>query len=313
MLNKDVTHPSMRRRIENPRIVLLDCPLEYKKGESQTNIEIVKGEDWSTLLKMEEEYIERICKDIIAVKPDLVITEKGVSDLAQHYLNKAGISAIRRVRKTDNNRIARAVGAKISNRTESLTEADVGTGCGLFEVRKIGDEYFSYLVQCQNPKACTVVLRGGSKDVLSEIERNLDDAMGICRTLIKDPRVVPGGGAVEMELSKLLMEKAKLIEGVEQWPFKAVAIALEVIPRTLIENCGAQMIRLLTELRAKHAQGNNESWGIDGRKGELVDVKDISIWEPLSSKSQTIKTAVESAVLLLRVDEIVSGIGGNSQ
>lgn len=310
MLNKDVTHPQMPRKIENPRVVLLDCPLEYKKGESQTNIELTSGDDWNTLLKMEEEYIERICKDIINVKPDLVITEKGVSDLAQHYLMKAGIAAIRRVRKTDNNRIARAVGAKICNRTEMLTEEDVGTECGLFEVQKIGDEYFSYLVKCRNPKACTVVLRGGSKDILNEIERNLDDAMGVCRTLVNDPRVVTGGGAAEMAISRILNERARSIEGVEQWPFKAVAMALEVIPRTLMENCGAQTIRLLTELRAKHAEGGaNVHWGVDGSSGELKDIRSIHILEPLAVKSQTLKTAIESATLLLRVDEIVSGLG----
>jgi len=262
---------------------------------------------------MEEEYIERICSDIVAVKPDLVITEKGVSDLAQHYLLKAGVSCIRRVRKTDNNRIARAVGAKIGNRTENLTEDDVGTECGLFEVQKIGDEYFAYLVKCKNPKACTVVLRGGSKDVLNEIERNLDDAMGVIRVLVNDPRVVVGGGAAEMEVSKLLSERARFIEGVEQWPFKAVASALEVIPRTLMENCGAQTIRKLTELRAKHAEGGNFAWGVDGETGELKDIRSIGIIEPLAVKAQTLKIAIESATLLLRVDEIVSGIGNKKK
>ena len=140
MLNKDVTHSKMRRRIENPKILLLDCSLEYKKGESQTNIELTNEEDWDLLLRQEEEYVAKICADIISHQPDLVITEKGVSDLAQHYLCKAGITAIRRVRKTDNNRIAKAVGATIVNRTEEIQESDMGTQCGLFEVRKIGDE-----------------------------------------------------------------------------------------------------------------------------------------------------------------------------
>jgi T-complex protein 1 subunit gamma len=142
MLNKDVTHPKMRRRIENPRIVLLDCPLEYKKGESQTNIEITKEEDWNRILQIEEEQIKHMCAKIIEFKPDLVFTEKGVSDLAQHFLLKADITAIRRVRKMDNNRIARATGATIVNRVEDLRESDIGTRCGLFHIEKIGDEYF---------------------------------------------------------------------------------------------------------------------------------------------------------------------------
>merc|ERR1712113_258510 len=141
MFNKDVTHPKMARRIENPKILLLDCNLEYKKGESQTNIEIMKEDDFSKILEMEEAYIKKICDEILKFKPDLVITEKGVSDLAQHFLSKAGVSVIRRLRKTDNLRVARACGATIVNRTEEISEDDLGTGAGLFEIRKIGDEY----------------------------------------------------------------------------------------------------------------------------------------------------------------------------
>lgn len=144
MVNKDVTHPKMRRRIENPRVILLDCPLEYKKGESQTNIEVTKESDWSRILQIEEEQIKSMCDKIIELKPDIVFTEKGVSDLAQHYFVKANITAIRRVRKTDNNRIARAVGATIVNRVDDLKESDVGTDCGLFAIEKIGDEYVPY-------------------------------------------------------------------------------------------------------------------------------------------------------------------------
>jgi len=306
MLNKDITHPAMRRRIENPRIVLLDCTLEYKKGESQTNIEISKEEDWNRILQIEEEQVKRMTDAIIAVKPDLVITEKGVSDLAQHYLVKAGITAIRRVRKTDNNRVARAVGATIVNRCDDLQESDVGTHCGLFEISKIGDEYFTFLTRCTTPKACTILLRGPSKDILNEIERNLHDAMGVARNVMFHPRLCPGGGATEMAVSVRLAQKAKSVEGVQQWPYKAVAEAMEVIPRTLIQNSGNSPIRILTELRAKHADGSKagSSWGVDGDKGTIVDMKDYGVWEPQEVKVQSIKTAVESACLLLRVDDI---------
>ncbi|EUC58899.1 TCP-1 chaperonin family protein TCP-1 gamma subunit [Rhizoctonia solani AG-3 Rhs1AP] len=140
LINKDITHPKMRRRIANPRIVLLDCPMEYKKGESQTNIEISKEEDWARILEIEEEQIKRMCEKLIEFKPDLVITEKGVSDLAQHYLLKANITALRRVRKSDNNRIARATGATIVNRVEDLRDSDIGTKCGMFYIEKMGDE-----------------------------------------------------------------------------------------------------------------------------------------------------------------------------
>uniref|UniRef100_A0A646QJG6 T-complex protein 1 subunit gamma n=1 Tax=Hemiscolopendra marginata TaxID=943146 RepID=A0A646QJG6_9MYRI len=307
MLNKDVTHPKMRRRIENPRIVLLDCSLEYKKGESQTNMEIMKEEDFTKILQIEEEQVQKLCEDIIRVKPDLVFTEKGISDLAQHYLVKANITAIRRVRKTDNNRIARACGAVVVNRTDELREEDVGTGAGLFEIKKIGDEYYCFITECKEPKACTILLRGASKDILNEVERNLQDAMQVARNIMIEPKLVPGGGAVEMAVAHILTEKSKTITGIHQWPYKAVALALEVIPRTLIQNCGGSTIRTLTALRAKHATQGSSSWGINGETGEIVDMKDLGIWEPLAVKLQTYKTAVETAILLLRIDDIVSG------
>lgn len=303
MLNKDITHASMRRRIENPRIVLLDCTLEYKKGESQTNVEIADEDSWNRILQIEEEQVKKMCEAILAVKPDLVITEKGVSDLAQHYFVKAGVTALRRVRKTDNNRIARATGATIVNRVDDLVESDVGTGAGLFEIEKIGDEYFTFITKCKNPKACTILLRGPSKDILNEIERNLQDAMSVARNVMFHPRLSPGGGATEMAVSVRLAQKAKSIEGVQQWPYKAVAEAMEVIPRTLIQNAGASPIRILTQLRAKHTEGKS-SFGVDGETGNVVDMKEYKVWEPQAVKMQSIKTAVESACLLLRVDDI---------
>ncbi|KAI8150126.1 T-complex protein 1 subunit gamma [Fennellomyces sp. T-0311] len=310
ILNKDVTHPKMRRRIENPRIILLDCPLEYKKGESQTNIEISKEADWNRILQIEEEQIKAMCDKIVALKPDMVFTEKGVSDLAQHYFVKANITAIRRVRKTDNNRIARATGATIVNRVDDLKDSDVGTGCGLFNIEKIGDEYFTFLTKCKDPKACSIILRGPSKDIIAEVERNLQDAMCVARNVFFNAKLAPGGGATEMAVSVKLEEKAKLLEGVEQWPYRSVAEAMEVIPRTLVQNCGGNAIKTLTQLRAKHANGEH-TFGIDGESGKVVDMKDYGIWEPSAVKVQTIKTAIESACLLLRVDDIVSGLSKN--
>jgi len=303
----------MKRRIENPRILLLDCNLEYKKGESQTNMEIMKEEDFSKALEAEEAYIKKICDEISAFKPDLVITEKGVSDLAQHFLQKHDITAIRRVRKSDNNRIARACGGQIVNRVDEIKEEDIGTGAHLFEIKKLGDEYFTFVTECEDPKACTILLRGPSQDLLKEVERNLQDAMNVVRNVVVDPRILPGGGATELALSVALSEKARSIEGVAQWPYKAVAKALEVIPRTLIQNCGASTIRVLTAVRAKHADGANTSWGVDGRKGVPCDMAELGIWEPLSVKLQTIKTAIESATLLLRIDAIVSSLKGQGQ
>jgi T-complex protein 1 subunit gamma len=311
MFQKDTTHSKMRRRIVNPRILLLDSPLEYKKGESQTQMDITEEDDWNTLLKMEEEYVENMCMEIIAHRPDIVITEKGVSDLAQHYLAKANITAFRRLRKTDNNRIAKATGATIVSRTDEITERDIGTKCGLFEMRKIGDDWFCFLEDCEDPKACTIILRGGSKDVLNEIERNLQDAMQVVRNVVYNPKLVYGGGAIEMAIAVGLRREGQKVQGIQQGPYQAVGEAMEIIPQTLAQNCGVSVIRAVTQLRAKHAEAYDEhmngendkkwccSWGINGITGEVVDMKEYGIWEPLSVKVQTIKTAIESACMIL--------------
>ncbi|KAG7667751.1 hypothetical protein KSW81_005673 [Nannochloris sp. 'desiccata'] len=207
--------------------------------------------------------------------------------MAAHFFTKAGISAIRRLRKTDNNRIARASGATIVSRPDEIRESDI---------------------DCKEPKACSIILRGASKDVLNEVERNLHDAMGVARNVVLNPRLVPGGGAVEMAVSRGLAERAEAVEGVEAGPYRAVGQALEVIPRTLAQNCGANVIRTLTKLRAKHAEMPGCTFGIDGTTGNIVDMKELGIWDPYQVRVQTINTAVESATLLLRIDDIVSGL-----
>lgn len=206
------------------------------------------------------------------------------------------MTALRRVRKSDTNRVARATGATIVNRVEDLQEADVGTACGLFEIEKIGDEYFTFLTKCKDPKACTILLRGPSKDILNEIDRNLADAMAVARNVMFHPRLSPGGGATEMAVAVRLGQLAKSIEGVQQWPYKAVAEAMEVIPRTLIQNAGASPVRVLTALRAKHAEGGS-TWGIDGETGKLADMKEYGVWEPEAVKLQSIKTAIEVCLI----------------
>ena len=267
MFEKDVVVPArMRRKIERPRILLMDCPLEYKKGENQTNVELSREEDFAALLKAEEDWIKKTCDRIASFKPDLVVTEKGLSDLAAHYLTKAGISAI-------------------------------------------GDEFYSFITGCKEPKACSVILRGPSKDVLNEVERNLHDALGVARNVMIDPRLVPGGGAVEMAISRRLAARANAgaVEGAEVGPYKAVGQALEVIPRTLAQNCGANVIRTLTKLRAEHAEGN-ATVGVDGTSGQVVDMRELGVWDPYVVRLQTINTAVECACLLLRIDDILSGL-----
>ncbi|KAI5347557.1 hypothetical protein L3X38_000444 [Prunus dulcis] len=246
-INKDVIAPGkMRRKIFNQRIILLDWPLEFKKGENQTNAELLKEEEWGVLLQLEEEYIERLCVQILKFKPDVVITEKGLSDLACHYFSKAGVSGMRRLRKTDNNRIAKACGAVIVNRPDELQQSDVGTGAGIFEVNKI-------------------------------VERNLQDAMSVARNILKNPTLGPAGGATQLTVSATLKQKSSSVEGIQKWPYEAAAIAFEAIPRTLAQNCGVNVIRTMTALQGKHANGEKSWIGIDGNTGVITDVKEKKI------------------------------------
>ncbi|KII61080.1 T-complex protein 1 subunit gamma [Thelohanellus kitauei] len=307
VLNKDVVHTGMKRKILKPRILLLDCSLEYKKGESQTSLELVKAQDFNTILRLEEETVKAMCLDIIKHKPDLVFTEKGCSDLAQHYLHKAGISVIRRIKKTDNNRIARAVGATIVNRTEDITPDAIGTGAGLFEIKKIGDEYYSYILDCQDPKACSIILRGASKDIINELDRNLNDAMNAARNIKLDPRVVSGGGAFEIAVSLELEKRAKSIGSIERCGYEIAARALEVIPRTLIQNCGENQIRVLTELKSRQVTENCHNLGVDGLTGKIVNMVDNMVLDCISVKIQVLKVAFEVCMMLLKIDDIISG------
>ena len=308
IVNKDILHPKMRRYIKNPRIICLDIPMEYNKGESQTNIEITKEEDFEKYLQIEEDYIKKFCAKLISLKPDVVVTEKGCSDLAQHYLMKAGVTVLRRMRKTDNTRLAKCSGATIGHRVDLLTEKDVGTKCGEYCVKQIANETFSFFHKCKEPKACSIILRGGSKDVLQEMDRNLQDAMCVTRNILLNPKILPGGGATEMAVSCKLNENADKIDGVMAYPYRAVAEALEIIPRTLIQNCGKQPIKVLTQLRAKHSKKDGKHFGVDGKTGDIVDMNKYGIWEPFIVKLQTIKTAIESSSMLLRIDDVVSGL-----
>ena len=237
--------------------------------------------------------MKQMCDKILEFKPDLVFTEKGVSDLAQHFLMKANVTCIRRVRKSDNNRIARATGAQIINRVEDLRDADIGTRCGLFHIEKMGDEYFTFLEKCTDPKACTILLRGPSKDILHEVDRNLADAMSVARNIVFHPMLAPGGGATEMAISVGLAQYAgQAMEGVEVAAVHAVADAMEVIPRTLIQNCGGNTIKTLTQLRARHANAEH-SYGVDGNTGRVVEMKQYGLYESASIKIQILKTAIE--------------------
>ncbi|SCM25411.1 T-complex protein 1 subunit gamma, putative [Plasmodium chabaudi chabaudi] len=309
MINKDITHPKMRRYIKNPRILLLDCTLEYKKAESQTNVEILDEHTWNQLLLQEEIEVKKLCEYIIDSRCDIVITEKGVSDLAQHFLVKKNISVIRRVRKTDLNRLERITGATIVNRCDEIVEKDIGTKCGLFEIKKIGDDYYSFFVECENPRACTILLRGATKDVLNEVERNLHDGMNVAKNIMLEGKLLYGGGCTEMRVSQHLIKQAANFDDSRKSIIESVASAFEIIPKILAQNSGVNVVKCINELRTKHEKPESEKLGIDGVTGEIIDVSSKNIWDLLSVKKQIYKSAIEAASMILRIDDVVSGIG----
>nr|XP_027202795.1 T-complex protein 1 subunit gamma-like [Dermatophagoides pteronyssinus] len=314
VMEKDVTHSRMARKIVDPKILLLDCPLEYKKGESMTNIEISNADDFEKILEQEEKEIKKMTQFIIKSGANLVITEKGVSDLAAHYLMKANVTVIRRAKKTEQNRLVKITGAKIINRCEEITQASLGIKCHLFEVKKIDDSYWTFLTKCEDPQACSVILRGGSKDTLNEVERNLHDALCVARCLFLDPRIVAGGGATEIELSCHLDRLASKYSDSTTWGIQAIAKALQIIPLILLQNSGGPVYTGLSKLITLHQEGsNNKNFGVCGFTGDIVNTYEKQIYDTVTSKIQIIKSAVECCAMIIRVDDILSGLSAQNK
>lgn len=302
IINKDIIHPQMRRSIENPRIVILESPLEYKKGESQTNYEFSRENDFTRALEIEEEQVREMCSRIVSLKPDIVVCEKGVSDLALSILFEHNITGLRRVKKTDTSRLSKACGVRIANRVEDLDEKHVGTSCGLFEYVKYGDEYYCKFSRCRDPKACSVVIRGPTKDILNELERNFMDAVKVARNILVSPRLCAGGGAAEMAMGHALLKSAGE-DAVEREVFSRLASALTIIPSILLENSGvSSVLKTISFLEQKHKE--TPYYGVNGVTGEVVDTRTL-ILEPHAVKSQCIKSAIEAVSQLLRIDGII--------
>jgi len=299
-VQKDVLDLGMKRRIEGAKVLLIDFPLEYRKGENHMHIEMHKSEVFSRALEVEEEQVEKMVKMIAQAKPSVVVSEKGMCDHAIYLLKKSGISAIRRIKKSENQRISLATGAQIVSRPEDVSAKKLGSA-GLFEVVRIGDEEYAKFVKCAAPKACTVILRGPSKDILNELERNLVDAFSVAKNLHSSSLLVRGAGCVEMAISHDLASAQNLTPK-EAKIFSAVARALQIIPSTLIANSGTTCsLRKLLELRAHHAQGRN-TYGVDGETGQI---EPTGILESALVKEQSFKSAIEGSIIILRVDGIV--------
>ncbi len=308
VLDKEKVHSAMPNNIKNAKIALIDSAIEIKNTETEAKIQITDPSQLQAFLDQEESIIRNMVNKIIKSGANVVICQKGIDDLAQHFLAKAGIYSVRRVKEDDMDKLALATNARIVSNLDDLNPNDLGSA-GLVEEIKVGDEDMTYIKDCKNPKAVTILIRGGTNHVVAEVERAMKDALGDIAAAIKNGKVVAGAGASEMEVSKSLRNFANSLSGREQLAVLAFADAVEVIPRTLSENAGLDPIDMITEMKNMHE--TNKWAGIDAFTGKVVDAWEAGVIEPLKIKTQAIKSASEVAELILRIDDVIASGSGN--
>ncbi|MEM0470818.1 MAG: thermosome subunit beta [Candidatus Anstonellales archaeon] len=312
VLDKEVVHSGMPKRIEKAKIALLDAPLEIEKTETDARISITSPDQLEAFLKKEEEILRRMVDKIKSVGANVVFVQKGIDDIAQYYLAKNGILAARRVKKSDMDKLARATGARIATSIEDLTDKDLGYA-DLVEERKVGGEAMIFVEGAKDSKSVTIFIRGGTEHVTSEVERAIKDSIGAVASVLKDGLYVIGGGATEIELAKRLREYAKGLGGREQLAVEAYAEALESIPSALAENAGMDPIDTIVELRSKHADREGINYGVNVLEGKVDDMYKVGVLEPYRVKRQALASATEVARLILRIDDIIASKGGSSK
>jgi len=304
VLDKEVVHSGMPKRVEKAKIALLDTPLEIEKTEFDAKINIESPEQMEAFLKQEEEMLRDMVEKITAIGANVVLCEKGIDDMAQHFLARKGILTVRRIKKSDMEKLAKATGGKIITNMDDMSAEDLGYA-NLVEERKIGDDKMTFVEGCKHPRAVTILIRGGTERIVDEAERSLHDALCVVRDVVEEPKIVAGGGAPELEVSRMLKKYAETLPGREQLAVKSFAEALEAIPVTLTENAGLDPIDILSELRAKHEKG--EKWnGIEVHSGKVQDMTEAGVFEPLSVKKQIIKSATEAASMILKIDDVIA-------
>ncbi len=304
VIDKEVVHPGMPKRIENAKIALLNCPLEIEKTEFSSKIHIETPEEMKAYLDQEEKLMREMVEKIKAAGANVVFCQKGIDDMVQHFLARAGILAARRIKKSDMEKLARATGARIVTNIDELSPEDLGYA-DLVEERKVADEKMIFVEGCKNPKAVSILIRGGNERVVDEAERSVKDALNVVRDVIIEPKVVAGGGAPEAELARRLRRFADTLTGKERLAVSAFADAVEAIPVTLAENAGMDPVDTVSELRSRHEAG--EVWaGVDVYECKVRDMREIDVYEPLLVKKQVIKSATEAAVMLLKIDDVIA-------
>jgi thermosome len=308
VIDKERVHTNMPKRVKDAKILLLNEALEIKKTEVDAEISIKSPDQLQSFLDQEEQMLHDMVNKVIDSGANVVFVQKGIDDIAQHYLAKACVYAARRVKKSDMEKLARATGAKILTSLKEINESDLGKA-GLVEEKKIGDEAMTYVTECHNPKAVSIILRGGTEHVVDEAERALHDALRVVGVAIEDETLVAGGGSPEIELALRLREYSATLKGREQLAVGKFAEAMEVIPRTLAENAGLDPINMLVEMRSQHEKGNKTA-GLNVFTGKVVDMWEEGVVEPLRVKIQAINSGTEAATMILRIDDVLSSKAG---
>lgn len=306
ILDKEVVHSSMPKSISEAKIALLDIPMEVKKTEFDAKLRITDASQLTAFLDEEESILRDMADLVESSGANVVFCQKGIDDMAQHFLAKKGILAVRRVKKSDMEKLAHATGAHIVTNLNTLTSSDIGKAGQVFE-EKIGDDKTVTITECPSPKSVSIILHGANKYTTDEAERALTDALSVVRNTVEDGIMVSGAGSTEIELAKQMREYAQTISGREQYAIEAFAKALEAIPKTLAQNAGLEQIDILTQLRKKHEEGNIHD-GINVLTNKIENAIDAGILEPIRVKRQAILSATEAAELILRVDDVLQGL-----
>jgi thermosome len=305
LIDKERVHSGMPKRVEKAKIALLNCALEIEKTETDAKINITDPEQLRAFLAEEERMLREMVDQIKKSGANVVMCQKGIDDISQHFLAKAGIFAVRRVKESDMEKLARATGGKAVMNIKELYADDLGHA-ELVEERKVAGDEMTFVEGCKDPKAVSLLVRGGTEHVVDEVERAVHDGICVVSAAIEDGKMVAGGGAPEVELARQLREYAETVGGREALAINAFADAMEIIPRTLAENAGLDPIDILVQLRAAHEKANGEVVGLDVFSGKITDTSKLGIVEPLRVKTQAIKSASEAAEMILRIDDVIA-------
>lgn len=305
IIDKEVVHSGMPKKKENAKIALLDCALEIEKTEISAEIRIRDPAQMKAFLDQETSMMKAMVDKIKAAGADVVFCQKGIDDMVQHFLAKEGILAARRIKESDMEKLARATGGRIVSDLEDLSAKDLGQA-GLVEERKIGEDKMIFVEKCKDPHSVAILLRAGLERMVDEAERAMTDSLSVISDVIENSRIVAGGGAIEVEVAKELRNYATKVGGREQLAIEAFAEAVEVIPKTLAENAGFEPIDIIVELRAAHEKEDGKYKGINVFTGKLQDSFEAGVIEPAVVKEQAIKSAAESAAMILRIDDVIA-------